>query len=144
MRVQSLGPAGAALVLLLASGLGCVPKPKQDYSADQVKQIESLEELMRVQAQTADPQFNRIGQASYSDQDYASMTDAAHRLQATAETIRTKFSQNRPPSFSTYATRLGEQATELLAAIQAKDVAKTSSTLTGIRDTCRTCHKEHR
>lgn len=144
MRSHFLAPAGAALTLLLAFGPGCVPKPKQDYSADQVKQIESLEELMRVQAQTADPQFNRIGQASYTDQDYASMTDAAHRLQATAETIRTRFSANRPPSFTTYASRLGEQAGELLSAIQVKDVAKASASLTGIRDTCRTCHKEHR
>lgn len=138
-----LSPVIAATVFAAAMG-GCVPKPKQDYSTEQVKTIESLEELMRVQAQTADPQFNRIGQPAYNDQDYASMADAAQRLLASAETIRTRHSQNRPPSFTTYATRLGEQAQELLGATQTKDATKASAMLTGIRDTCRTCHKEHR
>jgi cytochrome c556 len=132
----------ASIVVL--TGAACVPKPKQDYTSDQLKQIESLDELMRVQAQTADPQFNRIGQAAYTAEDYTSMADAARRLQAAAEVLRTRHSQNRPPSFATYASRLGEQASELLAATESKDVAKASSALTGIRDTCRTCHKEHR
>jgi cytochrome c556 len=143
MRVSSLALA-AGLLFFVAAGGGCVRKPKQDYTNDQVKQLESLEELMRVQAQTADPQFNKIGQDSYNDRDYAGMTDAAQRLQATSETLRTRLSQNRPPSFATYAARLGEQAGELLAASQAKDAAKASAALTGIRDTCRTCHREHR
>jgi hypothetical protein len=143
MRVHALAVA-ASVSYLVAAGGGCVPKPKQDYTTEQVTHIESLEELMRVQAQTADPQFSKIGQSAYTDQDFAGMVAAAQKLQATAETIRTHHSTNRPPSFATYATRLGEQAGELLAAAQAKDAAKASGALTGIRDTCRTCHREHR
>lgn len=134
--------AGALAVTALTAG--CVPKPKQDYSAEQVKELDNLEELMRVQAQTADPQFNHIDQKSFTDAEYAGMADAARRLQATSETLRTRHSQNRPPSFATYATRLFELSGELLTATQAKDVEKTSAALTSIRDTCRTCHKEHR
>ncbi len=143
MYARSLALAAWAILFTATIG-GCVPKPKQVYSTDQVKQLESLEELMRVQAETADPQFNRIGQATYTDGDYASMADAAQRLQATAETLKTRFSASRPPSFQTYAMRLGELAGELLAATQKKDVAQASTALTGIRETCRTCHKEHR
>lgn len=143
MRIPSLAAAATLLFAAAMTG-GCVPKPKQSYTTDQVKQIESLEELMRVQAQTADPQFNKIGQSSYTPADYAGMADAARRLQATSETLRTRHSQNRPPSFMTYAARLNEQAGELLAAAESKDVTKSSEALVGIRETCRTCHKEHR
>jgi hypothetical protein len=142
MRVSSLALA-AGLLFFVAAG-GCVRKPKQDYTNDQVKGIESLEELMRVQAQTADPQFAKIGQAAYSDREFAGMADAAQRLQSSSEILRTRLSANRPPSFATYAARLSEQAGELLAAASAKDAAKASASLTGIRETCRTCHREHR
>lgn len=145
MPMKNLTLAVAAGVFAVASlTAGCVPKPKQDYSAEQVKELDNLEELMRVQAQTADPQFNHIDQKTFTDAEYASMADAARRLQATAETLRTRHSQNRPPSFTTYATRLFELSGELLATTQSKDVAKISATLTSIRETCRTCHKEHR
>ncbi len=131
--------------LLLASALaGCVPKPKQAYSTDQIKQLESLEELMRVQAEAADPLFARIGQTAYTDAEYARLEQLGQKLAATSEAMASRFSQNRPPSFSTYAKRLGEQAGELLGAAQAKDAAKASTTLTGMRETCKTCHKEHR
>ena len=143
MKNLTLAAAAGAL-LLTALGAGCVPKPKQDYTPDQVKTLDSIEELMRVQAATADPQFNHIGQANVSDSEFASMGEAAHKLQNTADTLRSRMSQNRPPSFTTYATRLYDLSGELVAAPQAKDGAKGSTTLTGIRDTCRTCHKEHR
>ena len=142
-RNLTLAVAAGALCMTTLVG-GCVPKPKQNYTVDQVKTLESLEELMRVQAETADPQFNHIGQTAFTDAEYASIGAAAQRLQATSETLRTRHAQNRPPSFVTYATKLNEQSAELFAATQAKDAAKTSAILTGIRDICRTCHKEHR
>ena len=134
---------GAAL-LFAAAAAGCVPKPKQAYSTDQIKQLESLEELMRVQAEAADPLFARAGQTAYTDAEYARMEQLGQKLQATSDAMANRFSQNRPPSFSTYAKRLGEQAGELLTAAQGKDAGKASSTLSGLRETCKTCHKEHR
>ena len=142
MRSRMLS-LGAALLFAVAAA-GCVPKPKQAYSTDQIKQLESLEELMRVQAEAADPLFGRIGQAKYTDAEFGSMDLLGQKLQATSEAMGSRFSQNRPPSFSTYAKRLGEQAGELLSAAQAKDAAKASAALSGMRETCKTCHKEHR
>ena len=144
LKNLTLAVAGSFFVALFTGSAGCVPKPKKEYTVEQVKELDSLEELMRVQAQTADPQFNHIGQSSITDAEYAAIADAGRRLQATSETLRTRHSQNRPPSFVTYASRLHELSAELVAATEAKDVAKTSTTLTSIRETCRTCHKEHR
>lgn len=145
MRAQNLTLAVTASALfLIGFNTGCVPKPKKDYTTEQVKEIESLEELMRVQAQTADPQFSRIDQTTFTDAEFASLADAAHRLQSTAETLKNRHTQNRPPTFTTYATRLSELSGELFGAAQAKEAGKISPLLTSIRETCRTCHKEHR
>lgn len=141
MRSRTFALAAA---LLFAAAAGCVPKPKQAYSTDQIKQLESLEELMRVQAEAADPLFARVGQTAYTDAEYGRMEQLGQKMQATSEAMASRFSQNRPPSFSAYAKRLGEQAGELLTAAQAKDAGKASATLTGMRETCKTCHKEHR
>lgn len=142
MRSRILAVSAALLFAAVVGG--CVPKPKQAYSTDQIKQLESLEELMRVQAEAADPLFGRIGQASYTDAEYANIAALGQKLQATSEAISSRFSQNRPPSFSSYAKRLGEQAGELVTISQAKEAARASAALSGIRDTCKTCHKEHR
>ena len=144
MRSHSLAPAGAALVLLLASGLGCVPKPKQDYSTDQVKQIESLEEIMRVQAQAMDPLFRKRSQTSFSPDELTQFGVAAQRLQATAATLRQKFAAKYKPSFVTYADALGQSAADLATAATAADPARTAAALGAIRDTCRGCHRDNR
>ena len=124
--------------------LGCVPKPKQEYSNDQLKQVGSIEELMRVQAQTMDPQFAKIGQGAYNDAEFAAMASAGHRIKTSSEVIRDQMSQGRPDSFKGYAGELGTRADELIAAAEAKDAGRASTALTAIRTTCRTCHKEHR
>lgn len=132
------------LVAATAAFPGCVPKPKQDYNVEQIKTLQSLDEIMRVQAQTMDPQFNHIGQAKLSDAEFEGLAAAANKLTASSEALRSQHSQGRPPSFATFAGKLGEQAAELLAAAQAKDAGRASTALTAMRDTCRACHKEHR
>jgi cytochrome c556 len=129
--------------MLLLCGTACLPKPKQNYTNDQLKQIDSLEEVMRVQAATMDPQFGKIG-SKFSDADYAVLLTAGQRMQASAETVREKFSAKRPPSFASFAEQLGKYAGELQAAAEAKDAGRASAALQQMRDTCRACHKEHR
>ena len=145
-RLDGFGWLGGALLLVCATAelSGCVPKPKQNYNVDQIKTLQSLDEIMRVQAQTMDPQFNHIGQATMSDADYEGMIAAGVKIIASSEALKTQHSQGRPPSFATYASKLGEQASELQAAAQAKDATRASNVLTAMRDPCRSCHKEHR
>jgi hypothetical protein len=118
-----------------------MPKPKQDRN-DQLKPVQSLEEIMRGQAAAMDPQFKKIG--SVADADYAILISAGQRIQASADVVRDKHSAQRPPSFASFAEQLGKYAGELVAAAQAKDSARSSAALEAMRDTCRACHKEHR
>lgn len=123
---------------------GCLPKPKQAYSNEQLQQVDSLEEIMRVQAQTMDPQFAKIGQTRFSDDEIAALVGAGQRMQVSAEVVRKRFSPGRPAGFAELAAQFGSQAGELVTAAQAKDHAKVSTALSAIRDTCRHCHKEFR
>lgn len=135
---------GLAWVLLAGATVGCLPKPKQDYSNEQLKQLDSLEEVMRVQAATMDPQFAKIGNTKFTDPEFAALVSAGQRLQTSSEVVRTKHSAKRPPSFAAFAEQLGKYAGELSAAAEAKDASRASAALQQMRDTCRACHKEHR
>lgn len=135
---------GLALVVLGGAAVGCLPKPKQEYSNEQLKQVDSLEEVMRVQAATMDPQFSKIGNAKFTDVEFAALVSAGQRIQTSAEVVREKHSAKRPPSFAAFAEQLGKYAGELTAAAEAKDASRSSAALQQMRDTCRACHKEHR
>jgi cytochrome c556 len=142
MRFVTIG-----LGIMMLGGVavvGCLPKPKQEYTNDQLKQVDSLEEVMRVQAATMDPQFSKIGNTKFSDADYTALVSAGQRIQTSAEVVRTKHSAKRPPSFAAFAEQLGKYAGELTAAAEAKDASRSSAALQQMRDTCRACHKEHR
>lgn len=140
MRFVTIGLA----LVLMGGAVSCLPKPKQDYSNEQLKQVDSLEEVMRVQAATMDPQFSKIGNTKFTDAEFAALVSAGQRIQTSSEVVRTKHSTKRPASFAAFAEQLGKYAGELSAAAEAKDAARSSAALQQMRDTCRACHKEHR
>lgn len=145
MRSTRLWLLAAALACgTTVTAAGCLPKPKQTYSNDQLQQLDSLEEIMRVQAQTMDPQFAKIGQAAFSDEELNTLVAAGQRMQVSAETIRKRHGSARPPGFAVLAAQFGTQAGELVGAAQVKDHAKVSASLSAMRETCRGCHKEFR
>jgi cytochrome c556 len=132
---------GAALLSFGAAG--CVPKPKQDYTLEQLRQMENLEEIMHVQAATMDPQWKKMS-GELSAADFGVLAEAGARIEATAEAIRTKHSEKRQPGFLTLAEQLGKQAKDLVAATTAKDAEHTRTALRAMKETCATCHKEYR
>ncbi len=131
-------------LLLAAAAAGCVPKPKANYTLEQIPQLNSLEEIMRVQAQAMDPVFAKRNQGSFTDEEYTAIAAAAGKVEVTSVTVRDKFAAGHKPSFVTYATDLNRNAGELLKAAQAKDAANTALLLQKTKDTCRGCHKENR
>jgi hypothetical protein len=75
-------------VVVACSLIGCLPKPQKDYTPDEIASIQSLEELMRVQAHHADPLFAKRERGSFSDEELAAMKRAAAILQATSVRVR--------------------------------------------------------
>src|SRR5690606_15731896 len=83
-----------ALLPSLLCGLliaGCVPKPEKNYTPDEIPQITSIEEVMRVQAARMDPLVGIRDQASFTDEEFARMAKAAAVLEATSAHLAESF-----------------------------------------------------
>ena len=130
-----------ALTALVLVGAACVPSPKQDYTLEQIGQLDSLAELMRVQAQAADPLFKKRKRSSFSEGDYQEMLRAAPRLEATATTLARRFGTSRKQPFGELATKLRNGSAELLAAAQAGQTPRVSAALEAMHDACASCHR---
>ena len=127
-------------VCVLGSSLvGCVPK--RDLPPDQIEKLDKLDEVMDVQATVMDPQFKKIGAASYVDLDWAEFTDASNRLQVTSRKIH-QFTKG--PEFDKLADQLHTTAEQLSTAAKAKDGAAASTALSAMKATCKECHSKFR
>ena len=124
----------AALVVL---PLACVPH--RDLQPDQIEKLDKLDDVMDVQATVADPQFKKVGQASYTDEDWVAFADVANRLQVTTKKIH-QFSKG--PEFDKLADDLHAKAEQLGAAAAAKDAKAASDTLASMKATCKACHSK--
>jgi hypothetical protein len=122
---------------LLAAGCG----PSVRYTDSDVPKLTVLKDIMWAQAQAMDPQFSRMFQSTYTDDEFADIGAAATRLQLTAPRIK-EFSKG--PDFDKLADELNNNAVQLGAAAGAKNAADTSRELREIKDTCRSCHNRFR
>jgi cytochrome c556 len=126
-----------ALALTLA--VGCAPK--RNVPLGEIPKLTKLDDVMDAQATIADPQFKKIGAASYSDADWAAFADAAARIGATSDKIK---DFTKGAGFDALANKLKENAAALGTATAAKDAAATSRALADMKSTCKDCHKQFR
>jgi len=122
---------------IVVFAVGCVPH--RDYPPDQIDKLAKLDEVMDVQATIADPQFKKVGEATYSDADWTAFADVAARLQVTSKKIH-QFSKG--PGFDKLADDLHAKAEHLATTTTAKDVKATSDALASIKATCKECHSK--
>jgi cytochrome c556 len=132
---------GNMRVLILAVGaLSLVACVKQrNLTTEEIPKLTKLDDVMDVQSTVADPQFKKIGQASYSDADWAAFADTSARIQSTALKIK-DFSKGA--GFDALAVELNEKAKALGDAATAKDAAGASKALAEMKATCKSCHKQ--
>ncbi len=143
-NVLPLSPlfGGAALKRALMLGLlfaGCVPH--RDVPLEEIPKITKLADLMAAQSTIADPQFKKIGQASYTDADFVAFVDVGKRISATSAHIK-DFSKG--PGFDELAAQLGRNADALASAGTAHDPVQASAALKEMKTTCKTCHSKYR
>jgi cytochrome c556 len=137
MRTTLLAALAASLVCAL---IACGP-PIKNTPIEEIPKLQSLTDVMDNQATTADPQFKKIGEATYTDADYTAFNDASRRIGATSLKIK-DFSKG--PEFDGLADRLHEKAEALGKAATAKDAAASSAALTEMKATCKECHSKFR
>lgn len=129
-------------LLALAASPACVPSPKQNYTLEQIGKLDSLDELMRVSAQAADPLFKKRAQASYTEAEFQAMLAGGGRVEAAATALAARIGKTRPKPFGELAMKLKNGSAELLAAAQARSAPRASAALEAMKSTCASCHKQ--
>jgi cytochrome c556 len=128
------------LVLLVAAAAACGPPIKQT-PVEEIPKLTKLSDVMDNQATAMDPLFKKIGQTTYTDADWAALTAAAARVQATSLKIK-DFSKGA--EFDALAMKLNQQAGELGNSYSNKDAVAASAALANMKATCKQCHKKFR
>lgn len=138
MRPQLLPAVLAASAALAVIACGA---PVKNTPIAEIPALPSLKDVMDNQATTADPQFAKRSNASFTDADYAGFTEASQRIGATSLKIK-DFSKG--PDFDALAMKLHGNAEALGKAAAAKDAAASSAALNDMKATCKECHSKFR
>jgi len=130
----------AVLVAGAAAAAACGP-PMKATPVEEIPKLSKLGDVMDNQSTAMDPLFKRIGQSTFTDDDWAAITAAATRVQATSLKIK-DFSKG--PEFDALAMKLNQLASELSNTYATKDAGAANTALSGMKATCKECHKKFR
>lgn len=128
------------LALLVTGAAACGP-PMKNTPVEEIPKLTKLDDVMANQATAMDPLFKKIGQTTFSDDDWAQLTAASTRLQATSLKIK-DFSKGA--EFDALAMKLNQHATELGNSYATKDATAANTALSNMKATCKECHKKFR
>jgi len=129
------------LAVLAGSALVACGPPVKNTPVEEIPKLTKLTDVMDNQATAMDPLFKKIGQTTFTDADWAAITAAAARVQATSLKIK-DFSKGA--EFDALAMKLNQQATELSNSYASKDAAAANTALGNMKATCKECHKKYR
>jgi cytochrome c556 len=129
------------VLAVLVAGIAACGPPQKNTPVEEIPKLAKLADVMDNQATVMDPLFKKIGQASYSDADWAALTAAAAKVQATSLKIK-DFSKGA--EFDALAMKLNQLATDLSNSYASKDANAASATLSAMKATCKECHKKFR
>jgi hypothetical protein len=125
-------------IALVAAACGA---PKMNTPVEEIPKLQKLDDVMANQATVMDPLFKKLAQTSFSDQEWADITSAAKRVQATSLKIK-DFSKGA--EFDALAMKLNQQATDLENTYVSKDATAANNGLAAMKATCKECHKRVR
>ena len=129
-----------ALAALLLAAAACGP-PQKNTPIEEIPKLTQLSDVMDNQATVMDPLFKKIGAQQFSPDEWAAITAAASRVQATSLKIK-DFSKGA--EFDALAMKLNQEATDLGNSYAGKDVGAANTALAAMKTTCKTCHKKFR
>lgn len=129
------------VVSLAAAALAACGPPVNNTPVEGIPKITSLTELMDVQATTADPQFGKASQESFTDAEFTALAETGAKIDATSKQLKTF---GKGPEFDALGLKLNEQANGLSKAAASKDAAGARAALTEMKATCKECHSKFR
>ena len=128
------------LAVLVAGAAACGPPMKQT-PVEEIPKLTKLDDVMDNQATAMDPLFKKIGQTSFSDEEWAALTAAGARVQATSLKIK---DFTKGAEFDALAMKLNQKATDLSNSYATKDASAANKALEEMKATCKECHKKFR
>ena len=132
------------LILVLAAALAaaCVPKPRMQYTKEQLQGLHEKKELMRVLYHGLTPVWDSAKKSTYAAADFKTMARAAPRVVAVSQALLSKkVSGKYPDEFARHATELGKHAAALEKAATAAQEPQARKAIKGINAACKSCHK---
>jgi len=134
-----------SVLLLAAVAATCVPKPKQSYTPEQVSEIASVEEVMRLLADRADPLFSIRGQTNFTQEEFTQMAQAAEILVAAGNHLESFVGQGSfDEGYGTFSKELAKHGAALLEATGENLPKSASEALSAVKNTCADCHSAYR
>lgn len=130
-----------AVVLSGALGLVSCGPPKLITPVPEIPKLATLTEVMDNQATTADPQFKKMGNDTFTDEDFTGFAQASERLLATSLKMK-DFSKG--DEFNALAMKVHDQADALGKAASAKDGKAAAAALKEMKAACKECHSKFR
>ena len=127
-----------ALAFVFAAACGA---PQMSTPIEEIPKLTKLDDVMDNQATAMDPLFKKTGQSRFTAEEWAALTSAAARVQATSLKIK---DFTKGAEFDALAMKLNQQAGELGASYTNKDAAAANNALTAMKATCKECHKKFR
>jgi hypothetical protein len=133
----------SSIVLLLSfSAISCVPKPRMNYSKDQLGKLEETQELMRALYHDLSPVWEGAKKETLAPADLKAMSGTAQRVDAIATALASKNMAGKyKAGFTDQAAALGQHARAMQAA---EDEPAARKALEGINKACASCHKDHK
>ncbi len=128
------------LAIVVAGAAACGP-PQRNTPVHEIPKLTKLADVMDNQATVMDPLFKKTGQPNFTDDDWARITAAAAKVQATSLKIK-DFSKGA--EFDALAMKLNQQATDLSNSYANKDAIAANNALAAMKATCKECHKKFR
>lgn len=129
-----------ALAALVVGAAACGP-PQKNTPVSEIPKLTKLSDVMDNQATVMDPLFKKIGSQQFTDDDWAEITAAAAKVQATSLKIK-DFSKGA--EFDALAMKLNQEATDLANTYASKDASGANNALAAMKATCKECHKKFR
>ncbi len=128
------------LAVVVAGAAACGP-PQMNTPVNEIPKLTKLADVMDNQATVMDPLFKKLGQQTFTDDDWAAITAAGARVQATSLKIK-DFSKGA--EFDALAMKLNQLAADLSNSYASKDSTAARNSLAAMKSTCKECHKKFR
>jgi cytochrome c556 len=129
------------MLAFVVAGIAACGPPIKNTPVAEIPKLTKLDDVMDNQATAMDPLFKKIGATAFTDEDWAALTAAGAKVQATSLKIK-DFSKGA--EFDALAMKLNQYATDLSNSYASKDTVAANTALGNMKATCKECHKKFR